>query len=193
MRYILIGGSFQYYDDWYQTDSGLFTSFMARRGFQRIDPPYRWNGGVTVTDWRASADALGWYLRGVDFADRNVIAYSNGGQPVLCLCARGIEIRTLTTVGTPVRSDVPTERAEAAIRYHQAIYDELDPIRWIGEIDGSFGKRRFDRARNYNLRDISHGRVFFDERYVSFWDSMGWLEAIRELQTPAEDASSTVE
>jgi len=186
MRYVVVGGSFEFYHDWYLSADSLFNTMMRAQGFE-LGPRFRWNGGITAIDFEAASEALGCAVKELPYDDRNFVCYSNGGRAALFLAADGFDIRTLTTVGTPYRLDVPVDRAEDHIGYHQHIYDERDPVRWLGEIDFFVSlDRRFHRARNYNLRDIGHGRVFFEQRYIGFWEQMGWLAAMRDLETVAE-------
>lgn len=188
MTYTLIAGSFEYHHTWYQDPCAPFNVLMRSSGFT-MGPVFRWNGGTTRVDFFAAADALRCHLKDTDERDRNVIAYSHGGQPALILASEGFQLRTLSTVGTPCRGDVNVDAAEDHIQYHQAIYDAVDPVRWAGEWDWMAARAYFPRARHYNLRDIGHGKVLLDPQYIPFWTQMGWIEAIRSLRTPAEDAS----
>lgn len=192
-HFVLIGGSFEYYRTWYLDRTAPFLSMMFQQGFTPIAPPFRWNGGVLPVDWCAASDAMFYLLRDVPYEDRNIIAYSNGGQVALEFAARWrFSIRTLTTVGTPCRFDVPVDLAEDYIAYHQQIYDERDPIKQLGEWDWPLGcKREFAEARNYNMRDTWHGGVFFVPMYIRYWVQMGWLDAIRYLATPVEGMRAT--
>lgn len=188
MKYVIVAGSFEYYHTWYLDPGSLFNAFLRAHDLT-LGPPFKWNGGVTLTDFEAAADALHCCLKDLDDCDRNVIAYSNGGEPPLLLAAQGFPIRTLTTVGTPCRTDTHNTEAAQMIRYHQAVYDDIDPTRWVGEIiDGRPPRPYFPLARRYNLRNIGHGKVLFDQRYIPLWMQMGWIDAIRYLQTPAEEA-----
>lgn len=187
MKYVVVAGSFEYHHTWYQDPCSSFNAMMHRYGLHLYEPAFRWSGGILLTDFQAAADALRCHLRAFDDIDRNVVAYSNGGQAPLVLAAQGFYLRTLTTVGTPYRHDVNNDAAEDFIEYHQAIYDEIDPIRWLGEIDGVLGGHSyFPRARRYNLHDIGHGRVLLEPRYIALWEQMGWIDAIKALETPRE-------
>jgi hypothetical protein len=190
MRVIIVGGSFEYYHTWYYDRHQPFCALLEHEGFDLIDPVFRWNGGILPVDWEAAGEALWYCCRTLPYLARNFICYSNGGLVALeCAARRGFDMRTLTTVGTPYRYDVPIDTAEDRIGYHQAIYDECDPVRHAGEWDWApFGQRRFARARNYDLFDIQHGKVFFEPAYINYWVQMGWLAAIRDLETPAEKA-----
>lgn len=118
------------------------------------------------------------------FADRNVIAHSHGGQVALFCAARGVPIRTLTTVGTPVRHDVPAAAARKRVLFWQHIYDKhCDWVQKLGQLaDGKVStERRFrlSGVQNHGLAGISHSKVLRDERYLHYWRVNGWLANVR--------------
>jgi pimeloyl-ACP methyl ester carboxylesterase len=165
---------------------------MQREGFELLTVdgrPFRWSTALDGLfgedrDWEASADALGWFLRGVPYADRNLIGHSHGGTVALLLAGSGFPLRSLTTVGTPPRDDVPLAAAEHWITFHQHLYDlRRDLWGWLGQVGDH--ELRTERAlpdphvTNIAVLDIRHSRALRDPKYIALWGTEGWLENIR--------------
>lgn len=204
MKYLPIAGTDGWNDAWCRDDSD-FGTMMIAEGFTSLragDRPFRWSTALDGLlgedrDWEAASYALYYFLLGVPYADRNLIAHSHGGQLPILLAASGFPIRSLTTVGTPARDDMPLEAAEAFIGFHQHIYDlKRDLWGWLGSVgDASLRlERRLNdpRVRNIGIADISHSKVLRDTTYIPFWQSKGWLENIRQ-STPVERALAAAE
>lgn len=200
MKYAALAGTNGWRDAWTQPDSD-FGRMMTGQGFSVLTKRgrmYRWStlleglfGDNRV--WDSATDALEFFLDDVPYADRNLIGHSHGGQPCIKLAARGFPIRSLTTVGTPVRDDIPAAQAAEYIGYWQHIYDDcFDAWGWFGQFgDGHVihGTRRFDVSGVVNrpVRGISHSLVLRDKGHLYHWTDDGWLDAIRFA--PVEKAS----
>jgi hypothetical protein len=193
MNYVPIAGTWDWgnRDNWTQATSP-FGKMMTAEGFELLhcgDRPFRWATALDGwfgddREWEAAADALYFFLRFVPLEDRNLIAHSHGGQLVSFLCASGFPIRSLTTIGTPVRDDVPWKVAEAVIGFHQHIYDlKRDLIGWLGQVgDHELRMERTfpdNRVKNIGVADISHSKVLRDPKFIPLWQSRGWLQNIR--------------
>jgi hypothetical protein len=194
MKYIPIAGTDGWRDTWMQADSD-FGQMMAAEGFELLragDRPFRWSTALDGwfgddRQWEAGADALYFFLRFVPLEDRNIVAHSHGGQLPAFLCASGFPIRSLTTVGTPVRNDVPWIAAEGQIGFHQHIYDtKRDLWGWLGQVGDHQlrTERTFSdkRVKNIGVADISHSKVLRDPKYIPLWQSQGWLQNIRGVK-----------
>jgi pimeloyl-ACP methyl ester carboxylesterase len=144
-----------------------------------------WQG---IEEWQQEADRLAPLVERMPYRHRNLIAHSHGGQVALLIAARGVELRTLTTVGTPVRSDIPLERAKHFTGLWQHIYDEridwMATARRLGGLgDGKISlERRFriEGVRNYPVEGIGHSKVLRDPKHYPLWERYGWIEAIRK-------------
>ncbi len=194
VRYVPIAGTFAWGDGWVIDDNDPFTVFMNERGFRPIRAqdgrPFRWSTNLAgllpwrgLRDWEAGGDALAYFLEPVPYADRNLIAHSHGGQPPAFAAASGVKIRSLTTVGTPVRTDVPWDAAEPNIGRHVHVYDETwDWMGWLGAIGDSHisGIRYFANCGVYNvgLKQIDHSKILRDRMYFHFWDDAKLLALI---------------
>jgi hypothetical protein len=204
VRYVPIAGTHGWRDEWCMNNASAFAVMLAQAGFSKIvtqnsGRPFRWstdlNGPLISlkfwdrrnSDWEAGADALFYFLDAVSYRDRNLIAHSHGGQVALIAASWGLEIRSLTTVGTPVRNDVAAGGAEALakIGFWQHIHDSRFDFIALG---GQFGDLKLDADRAFDLpgvlnrgiAHVSHSKVLRDERFIPFWAEKGWLKAIRE-------------
>lgn len=194
MYYIPIAGTGGYLDEWF-TDDSVFTNTLRARNFIPIrggdSRPFRWDGvinglGDHQEAWKAGADSLFYFIRDLPYANMNLIAHSHGGQLALTLASQGVKIRSLITVGTPYRYDVPVDRAEKFIEYHQHIYDvKFDIIQWLGSLgDGKISNERrflFPNVINYGLQNIKHSRILREEKYIKYWNEQPWLDGIINL------------
>lgn len=191
MKYLPIAGTNGWRDTWTRADSD-FGRMMTAEGFELLfagDRPFRWSTALDGLfgddrEWAAGADALFYFLRTVPVNDRNLVAHSHGGQLALLLAASGFPIRTLTTVGTPPRDDMPLAAAEHAIGFHQHIYDlKRDFMGWLGQVGDH--DLRTERAlpsahvKNIPVADISHSKILRDPKYIPLWKTEGWLNNLR--------------
>jgi hypothetical protein len=192
VKYIPIAGTHGWgRDTWMKADSD-FGRMMTAEGFELLrcgDRPFRWSTALDGLfgddrEWEAASDALYFFLRFVPIEDRNIIAHSHGGQLPLLVAASGFPIRSLTTIGTPVRDDIPVAAAEGFIGFHQHIYDtKRDLMGWLGQV-GDYQlrtERTFPdrRVKNIGVADIRHSKVLRDPQYIPLWQSRGWLDNIR--------------
>ncbi len=193
MKYLPIAGTDGWNDAWVKAKSD-FGQMMAAEGFELLlagDRPFRWStalDGLFGDDrqWAAGADALYYFLRFVPLEDRNLICHSHGGQLPAFVCASAFPIRSLTTVGTPVRDDVPWSAAEGFIGFHQHLYDlKRDLWGWLGQVgDHDLRTERTfpdNRVKNIGVADISHSKVLRDPKCIPLWQSQGWLQNIRNV------------
>lgn len=212
-RYVPIAGTHGWGDTWCMGNTSPFALMMANNFFSKIvtqnsNRPFRWstdlNGLLTLggrlrnSDWEAGADALFYFLDAVPYRDRNLIAHSHGGQVALIAASWGLHIRSLTTVGTPVREDVARggHDAVARIGFWQHIYDSRFDFIAQG---GQFGDLKIDLDRafdipgvlNRGISSVSHSKVLRDARFIPYWPQKGWLKAIRESRPfrPDPDAA----
>lgn len=195
--YVPIAGTWSYADAWYSDRQSPFAKFLYGERFEPIRDeaglPFRWStdlDGVQVwarhSQWQAGADALRYFLHGVPYEQRNVISHSHGGQVALIAAAAGCRLRSLTTVGTPVRADVPALEASKRIGLWQHIHDETFDL--MGSLGAWFDRhvstdRFFDvpGVVNISVKDISHSKVLRDPAYVAYWEMKGWLDRIRSF------------
>ena len=180
------------------SDSSAFALMMAQEGFLKITMggrPFRWSTlldglvGENLT-WEAGADALCYFLDRVPIYDRNLIAHSHGGNVALMALASGLQVNTLTTVGTPRRHDVDYLTASRRVSFWQHIYDrKIDWIAWLG----MWGDRSVDLDRGFHdvpgclnlpIDGISHSKVLRDASSLHYWHDNGWLSNIRAAGAP---------
>lgn len=192
--------------DWYHHESA-FATFLSARGFVHLCPqrPFRWttdlNGhrfwrrwfgkASTSRDWFVGGDNLYAYLQPpvighvVPLERTNLIAHSHGLQVVLFAAAMGCKLRTLVSLGSPVRADLDAIAVEAKknIGHWTHVYsDHDDRMQWFGEIgDGVFGiKRQHPRAdRNVFIPGVAHSRLLNDPTFFSYWEHAGLMDDLR--------------
>lgn len=206
MRYIPVAGTWAINDGWYSNPGSTFALTLAQLGFQPIRAkdgrPFRWStdlDGVKFwgrhSQWEAGADAAYYFCEFLPLEDLNFICHSHGAQPILILAAQGFKIRSLTTIGSPVRHDVPSTEALKNIAFWQHIYDDgFDKMGWIGSwFDGKWSSDRTfkhlgEAITRYPLKQIDHSKLLRDDATIALWRSQPWLENIRSLSTPKEAA-----
>lgn len=103
-----------------------------------------------------------------------IVAHSHGGQVAVYAAAMGLKIKTLITLATPVRPDVPYDKARVNIdRWVHCYGDYEDYVQILGELMlFRFWKlRRSMPLANYNLQfSGDHSSL----HYVTTWNKMGW-------------------
>lgn len=197
-RYIPIAGTWGATASWVLRDDDPWVRFMAQHDLMPLrgpsGKPFTWTGalnGFWLTgkdDWLAGSWDLQRWISTVPYYDRNIIAHSHGGQLVLLMCARGVEIRTLTTVGTPVRRDVPAAEAAKHICYWQHLHDRkmdwMATLRRLGQLgDGKVSKdRRFQirGVRNIPLHKIGHSDLLSKPAAFHNWVDSQAILGIQE-------------
>jgi hypothetical protein len=198
--YIPVAGTWAKNDDWVLNNYGPFTQFMSQNGLhpvRKVDgTPWDWSTKLTGLWWQskkvwvdASVD-LATFLNTIPFPDRNVIAHSHGGQVSILTAASGVKIRTLTTIGTPVRSDIPANEAVKNIDFWQHIYDAKWDIMGtlkrysLGKIgDGSISFNRWFKipgVTNISIKDISHSTILRDPLQFHIWLDYGIIISIKQ-------------
>ena len=132
--------------------------------------------GRTHSDWIAGGAALTYYLRGLPYEQRNVIAHSHGGQVAAYAAAHSdCWIRRLITVSTPVRKDMQDTWAQARPNIGAWTHVAAKRGDWmirLGELfDGAFGwTRQMPSAdRNLIFPNIGHTGLFTDQQYFHHW------------------------
>lgn len=210
--YLPLAGTNGWRDGWCTRDDHPFALMMASEGFRAVrrknGTPWRWStllDGVFGDDQvhidasEHLADFLDAY---VPYEDRNLIAHSHGGN-VAIRTALDLPIRSLTTVGTPVRPDLDYQAACNNIGFWQHLYDRRwDLMGWLGKIkifDGQLqlvdAQRSFhvkprepgSRNRgmiNVGLDGVSHSNLLRDDRFHHYWKVNGWLTNIRLVPGP---------
>jgi len=206
--YIPVAGTWGVDDAWVVSDTGLFTGMMLSDGMAPLratdkTPIFNWDSKLNGLWWTGSES---WTYYGIKLADlleqipfefRNLIAHSHGGNVALnaanVLATRpGLpRIRTLTTVGTPVRADINARGAAEMIDFWQHICDarwdwmgtlkhvvKNGPTKTLGKIgDGAFSlERRFliPGVTNILVKDIYHSEVLNDPVEMRRWIDDGW-------------------
>lgn len=179
-------------------DGSPFVEFMRSEGLEPLRneygaPLFQWDGKLHglwwqgADGWKHEALKLRTALKRVDYEDRNIVAHSHGGQLCTFLAASGFPIRTLTTIGTPVRSDVPAKEAAKHILYWQHIHDQkrdwmatLKRIGALGDWDAK-QERRFmvPGVVNIGLKDIGHSDLLSDPASFYMWRDHFLLDGIR--------------
>jgi hypothetical protein len=195
-----VAGTHAFRGGWWKDPTHPWAVMMAANGFilqrRKDGSAYRWSTALDGLfrlndDWEAAADSLGDFLDlCVPYEHRNLAAHSHGGQPSIILAARGFPIRSLVTVGTPVRDDVPAAEAARQIQSRGGlwihVYDlKRDWTQWLGSVgDGELrNRRRFNipSVVNDGIPDIDHSGVFEKPLGRGYWKERGWLGMIRKL------------
>lgn len=183
-----------------------YMSYLATQDVMHVCPeePFIWttslNGAVfwrsSHLDWQAGGAALFYYLcnpsapgpqNEVVWGDRNLIVHSHGLQPVLYACAyRGLQVRSLISVCSPVRGDMAPIAKAARRNIHRWLHvfsDWSDKTQWAG----SWFDRRMGVSRNHPLADwnvrvpsVGHSRLLHDPTCFALWRERGWLDYVRE-------------
>ena len=144
------------------------------------------------SDWIAGGYALGYFLLGLDYMDRNIICHSHGLNPVLYCCVRmGVPIRRVVSICSPVRKDMRVQATGAIHKYieqwrHVSSHDG-DWMQRFGEFfDGEwapFGVRKWEIPHAPNLTNlcipnIGHSKIFEPE-FLNLWSDDGLLDFLR--------------
>lgn len=141
-------------------------------------------------DWIAGGYALAYFLRGLDYADRNIIAHSHGLNPVLYACVREqVEIRRLVSVCSPVREDMRRQAGGAAKRigrWRHIASQDGDLMQKLGELfDGNWGWNERNwvipgaaNVDNVIIPKIGHSKLF-TPTFLDLWQTDGLLAFLR--------------
>lgn len=199
MRYVPVHGTGDHTkpDAWFR--GGLLVEYLAEHDLTRVLPTFEWSGGLwgvpwdSGKDWYDPAKALWYYLRALPFWDRNLVAHSHGGNVAL-LTAEYLPIRTLITIGTPVRKDICAVAAKALAKgyigsWHHVYDKSRDRIQWLGQMfDGRwFGDRAFGLPgmTDHPLKGIGHSKILHQPELFHHWRDEGLIAALRADTTEA--------
>lgn len=198
-------------DEWYNAGSP-FVRFLEDRGLVVWSKhrPFVWTGRLAGVfwqrhrrrDWEAAAANLGIYLDpnipdvGVTVppALRQVIAHSHGGQIALLAAANGTAIRTLVTVGTPVRHDMASVIQQALPRIGQWIHlvdRGGDWTQWLGSLfdahcGGSPATFNYPGVWNHQISDVGHSGLLKDATRFHHWEDRHVLQELLHAPLPAK-------
>lgn len=206
--YVVVPGTHARHDRWHQPGSP-WSDVMRAMGFAPAASPAfvwstdvngwqfwrRWVGSTSDhSDWDAAGANLYQYIvpplapdRRLPPARTHLIAHSHALQVVLYACAKyGLEVNTLTTIGSPIRKDVP---GRTGIRFWQHVHsDGTDRMQWFGTVgDGSLGivRPHPDADLNIEVKEAGHSGVLRDPYYIeAVWP--GLCDAIRRAHVEAE-------
>lgn len=191
---VLIEGTFG--GSWAHPDSP-FCAMLHAQGFS----PLRfqgWTGNIgglpnpfargNHNDWIAGGHALAYFLTGLPYVDRNVIAHSHGVAVALYAAAvTGVRIRRVISVCSPVRADLQAVATAAAPRIGYWRYVAsvgFDVKQWAGELlDGHLSFRRTHKWTQAHdalfVPKIGHSKLLNDPAYFDLWAANGLLDVLR--------------
>lgn len=197
--YLPVSGTWGEQDGWVTREHDPFTAFMRSQRFEPLrqhdGTPFTWSSRLNgwhwferMTAWKECRDKARALLITVPYVYRNVIAHSHGGQGIILLAADGFPIRSLTTIGTPYRRNMPIDEAAQHVAIWQHFHDlERD---WVATLRPTLGQigdrhvaldRKFDHPRvlNIGLPNISHSKLLKDPRQFHWLVDSGALDRIR--------------
>ncbi len=212
MRTILIPGTDAWDNDdrveWY-TSTSSFASMLLTYGIPVYfgdGRPFVWStrlGGIWGLDmWNSHERLATWSAAGINLfdyvvpvetrqasedvtkSDVNLIVHSHALQVALFALAAGLRVRTMISVGSPIRKDVAaaTLGARANVDYWLHIHsDHSDSMQWLGEIgDGWFGIiRKAPLAdRNDSVKGVGHSLLLRDPANTHYWIERGWIDTL---------------
>jgi hypothetical protein len=206
-KLIIAAGTWDGWDPpWIMDPQSPFRQIMRAEGFElalspRTGMPFRWDsklGGVPFLNrrlWTFWGHMLMEFADDFVYDDLNFLGLSHGGNIVIEAVAhlapwRGV--RTITTVGTPRRTDVPIDEAARNTAYWQHIISkEIDwtatlrrqlpySLGGLGDGDPSLERRILHpNVENKLTPHIGHSAVVKKGEYVHHWRDELWFEAIR--------------
>ncbi len=172
-----------------------FNLFLEQQGIVMARPvrPFCWSGdidGVPMiangNDWEAGAVALLYYLEHLPYEDRNLIAHSHGGQVALMAAHKGMAIRSLILIGTPVRDEIEAIAPAALSTIGCCLHlcdARFDFMGFAGALlDWRFSLRRTFTVPGIDSRrvkGIGHSGLLYDPTKFPLWASEGWLDVLR--------------
>lgn len=190
MNLIPVAGTGGYRAEWVNPGSpwGRMMTAAGHTSVRVGGRVYRWDGDLDGIDgdnstWEAFADALFFYSRDLPFIDRNYVLHSHAGNIGLILAQSGFQIRSMTTVGTPIRRELDFAKAEDNIGFHQHIFDEqFDLMGMLGSwrlghlFDLCRARSMPDpRVKNISVKGISHSKILNEPQHVTKWVTEGWF------------------
>lgn len=196
--YLPVAGTDHPDDPWVVDSESPHTRFMRRNGFEPLrrsdGQPWKWRAtmqglwwqGIKV--WKEDAESFANFMAMRPYWARIAFGHSHGGQLPIIACAKGLKLRALVTIGTPVRFDVDAEAAVKNIGTWVHVYDvDKDKIQSLRRTLGQLGDWRvsFERrfllpgVQNIGLHGIDHSLMVRDESTFHHWVDDGILDVVR--------------
>jgi hypothetical protein len=195
-KVVLVGGTGRRHHRWIEDPCSPFRVMLK---FAGIEPAtvggrlFEWNGklsGVPFINrglWEDESFRLVGFMVQAECYD--VIAHSHGGQLAIWAAKRlsGFRrVHSLTTVGTPVRHDVPAVEAAKNIDVWQHLHDRkgdrIATLRKLGQLfDGQISLKRYYEipgVRNIAVDKIAHSKILNEPDVMVYWPLSGWLDPI---------------
>lgn len=204
MKTILIAGTHAWDGDndvdWYCPTSN-FEKFLREQGvdvfFAPGPRPFIWStevGGIGF----GNRDLLGWAAAGYalqNFAvpplcperapEVALIAHSHGLQVALYACRYGLKVKSLISLGSPIRKDMQetAQLARPNIGHWTHVHsDSSDRMQWFGELfDGHWGIVRKSPLADVNesIPKVGHSELLRDPQQYHYWVERGWIERLK--------------
>ena len=147
--------------------------------------PFRWTTDLEGDDREVAGDNFYNYIvpplapeYAVPPTETHVLTYSFGNEPALWAAAKGLKIRTLITVGGPVRKDMRevVERARPNIYHWICVYSDGDWMQhfgtWFDKEWNPFRPMPKDPLCDLGVRlprRAGHGGVYYDPNWFPVW------------------------
>lgn len=206
MKVILIAGTHAWRgdqtQDWF-TFGSPFVRFLNARGLDVVFTPegqsFIWStdlGGIgfgkgDLVVWKAAGVSLLQFCvpplcpeKRIPPDQLSIVAHSHGLQPVLFACAAGLCVRTLISVGSPVRKDLRAVVAQARPNIGHWLHihsDHSDRWQLFGSLfDGHWGVQRQQAAadRNDSVPHVGHSQLLRDPDLFHHWVERGWVDVL---------------
>lgn len=154
-------------------------------------PWRRWIGREDHGDWITGGIALyAWVVPPIAPhcriapEDTRIICHSHGLQVVLYACQLGLRVRSLVSIGSPVRADMRAVSVAARRNIGAWLHlhsDWSDRWQWLGAVgDGALGIQRRHPLADLNraLPGVGHSRILTDPKAFGIWpEVVDWLRA----------------
>ncbi len=183
MPVILIGGTWDNVDTdikkifWWKPGSSFYYG-VVKHGYKCYS--FSWNTKLDgLVGKNAHWDSAAGRLVNVCPENPIIIAHSHGGQLPIIAAANGLRIKSLVTLGTPVRKDMPYKEAKANIGFWTHIYgNRRDYMQLLGSLMiGKFWvlKRSIKEASLNIHHPVSHSKL----HDVEIWNEQNWWKFLR--------------
>jgi hypothetical protein len=176
---------------WWRGDSP-WLQYMGGHGIRPLQPsdPYLWSTDLGHMAWQSGGQALEWYkaLYGPEVPVR-VVAHSHGLQVALYAAMLGLQIDTLISLSSPIRTDMELQVVDLARpnirRWLHVRAKEFDLMDWGGSLfDGGGLDLHRHIPTKADLTDtvpgIAHSNVIYDPSWFYMWETLGWMELLRD-------------
>lgn len=201
MNVVLVAGTWHAYADWITNPNHPFQQMLKREGFVNVLNPltrqnFVWSGRLSglpfigCGEWKRAARQLCEFIEPLSYGDLNFIAHSHGGQVVINAAAQMLgkrRFRTITTISTPRRHDMPARDAVANCAYWQHVFDaKRDWIATMRKRLGGLGDWNISADRSFSdvpgvvnipVPSINHSRLFGG--MIEPWFTYRILDGIR--------------